>query len=177
MTFLVFLKSHSPNMVQFCWVFTRSSIQAEKKFVSKLKFSQKTDVSTVCTFGLTLTPSFSLKMVEIKKSIFSRKNFSYQAIQICENQGPIPLSFPGKILLFFLFQLSFVKKGCCCNIAIPGHLPVKKCGSRTDHKVCFSKILSRIFKFGCFSRYHTQSFNTNEFDILMQNLKIYSVWF
>ena len=131
MTFLVFLKSHSPNMVQFCWVFTRSSIQAEKKFVSKLKFSQKTDVSTVCTFGLTLTPSFSLKMVEIKKSIFSRKNFSYQAIQICENQGPIPLSFPGKILLFFLFQVSFVKKGCCCNIAIPGHLPVKKCGSRT----------------------------------------------
>ena len=39
-------------------------------------------------------------------------------------------------------------------------------------KVHFSKILSRIFKFGCFSRYHAQVFDENMSQFLMQNLML-----
>ena len=41
-----------------------------------------------------------------------------------------------------------------------------------NHKGHFSKILSKILKFGCFSRNHAQIFDKNEFDIMMQKLML-----
>ena len=62
-----------------------------------------------------------------------------------------------------------------CSLAIPEHLLVKKSlvpAFSIGHKGHFSKILNRIFKFGCFSKYHAQIFDKNEFDVLMQNVML-----
>ena len=42
----------------------------------------------------------------------------------------------------------------------------------TDHKGHFKKMLTRIFKFGCFSWYHAYIFEKNKLDFLMQNLMV-----
>ena len=62
---------------------------------------------------------------------------------------------------------------------IPGQLSVKKklvptfsTFAAIDHKGHFRKILTRIFKFRCFSWFHTPIFEKNELDLLMQNLML-----
>ena len=96
-----------------------------------------------------------------------------------------PLSFPGKIrLLFALFGLFFARKRARpqvggseskCDISyfthtIPCQFPVKKVGSNT-FQLCGYRS-QKIFKFGCFSRYHAYIFEKSGSDILMQNLML-----
>ena len=49
------------------------------------------------------------------------------------------------------------------------HFPVLRL---IDHKGHFRKILTQILTFGCFSWYHTYTFEKNELNFLMQNLML-----
>ena len=54
---------------------------------------------------------------------------------------------------------------------ISGQFPIKKIEA-IDLKENLRKMLTRIFKFGCFSRYHAYMFEENKLDFLMQNLML-----
>ena len=115
-------------------------------------------------------------------------------MEICQNESSIyPLHFPGKIrILFTLFGLflagnkavsQFKRSQSKFDITylthtIPGQLPVKIFGSNTSsfaaigRKGHFRKILTQIFKSGCFSWYHACIFEMNELYSLMHNLML-----
>ena len=123
-----------------------------------------------------------------------QKNFSRWAIQICQNQGFISSPLSGKnTISFCITWVIFARKqsGVTSERARinvwqnPFHphnsdqLPPKKILFPTfsgfaaiDHKGHFTKILTGIFKFGCFSWYHAYIFEKNELDFLMQNLML-----
>ena len=127
--------------------------------------------------------------IEISKQYCGKTSAKYVKMMALS-----PLSFPGKIwLLFAIFELflpgnrewSQVKEleskfGKSYFIhTIPGQLPVKKfliptCSSfaAIDHKGHFKKILTRFFKFGCFSLYQAYIFEKNKWHFLMQNLML-----
>ena len=137
-------------MSDFDEIFTKGSIQGEKKFV--LRISEKFNFfgnGRYSKFALLVQlwppppptpPRFSLKMAEIgKKWVFAKKDFRRRAIQKSQNQSP--LAVPGKIqLLFALFRLFLAgsrprskAKGSEAKFEIgyftttvPGHLPTKK---------------------------------------------------
>ena len=123
-----------------------------------------------------------------------RKNFSHWAIQICENQGSIssPLFGKNAITLCNIWAIFARKEGEVTSqkvrikiwqILFYAHdswstfckkklVPTFSSFVAIDHKGHFRKILTRIFKFRCFSWFHTPIFEKNELDLLMQNLML-----
>ena len=128
-------------------------------------------------------------MAEIEKfKYLLEKILAIELSKYFEIKAQSSLPFPGKIWLPIWFRLFFAKRAWShvqrseskydipyWNLAITGHLPVKKdlvpeyfSFAAINHKTCFNKILGRIFKFGCFSMYHGQI----KSNIPMQNLML-----
>ena len=120
-----------------------------------------------------------------------RKNVSHWAIQILQNDVLISSPLSGKIrLLFAIFGIFLPGKRAVSQVkrkfdkyyfihTIPGQLPVKKnfvqifsSFAVIDHKGHFRKILTRIFKFGWFSWYHSYMFLKFALLKLKENLKL-----
>ena len=115
-------------------------------------------------------PFFPLKMAEIEKK---KKKLSKIAFdKYGKNKALSPLPIPGKIQLPFVLVWLFLKGNrvwshfqgseskfdlLYCSLAIPEELNIKSFVAM-DQKCYFSKILSRIFRFVCFSGYHVQIF-------------------
>ena len=123
-----------------------------------------------------------------------RKNFSHSAIQICQNQGFISSPFSEKNTIIFcnIWAIFVTKQGgvssqrariktwqilfhshdslstSCKKILVPAFSSFVA----IDHKGHFRKILTWIFKFGCFSWYHANILEKNELGFLMKNLML-----
>ena len=116
-----FLKGFAPLRSQiwfnFAEICTGRSIIADKNKVwrtfKKFKFLRKRNGPKVCTFGPTLNPRYSMKMVEFKKLlIFIRRNFNHWNIQICQNYDPIFSSLSRKkTITFYFISAIFGRKG------------------------------------------------------------------
>ena len=139
-----------------------------------------------CNFDLLFPTEDGL--LNRKKYIFTWKNFSHWAIQVCQNQGSIscPLSRKdantfcniigrkqGEVkgseskcdASFFTHTIpdQVVMKNVCCNT-------FQFCGYRSQRT--FHKNLTQIFECGCFSWYHAYIFEKKKVDCLMQNLML-----
>ena len=136
----------------------------------------------VCTSGWTLIPRFPMEMAKTEKNnIFIRKKFSHRNIRIWHKQGPIfsSLSMKNMITLcpiwviFTRKQRGHTLKGrnqnlgypiamlqCLSNWMLKKMVPVLSSLVAIGRKRHFSKILTSIFKFGCFSE-------KDEFDIFI----------
>ena len=124
---------------------------------------------------------------ESKQIQILRKNSAIGLINPIKAQSSIP--FKWKIgLLFALFGLFWTKnrvgskgkgsesKSNISNLLSHQFSPVENTRSlvsnfaATGHKGRFRKILTYIFRFGCFSWYHPHIFEKNDLDFLLQNI-------
>ena len=134
-----------PNSPKYCPILTKflpEVVFNERKSVlrifEKFKFLRKQEIPKVCTFDLTLTHRFFLKMAEIEQNKYSaRKTLAVEVSKYRKIKALSPLSFLVKIrLLVALFWLFLAGnrprskvKGSESKFEIAffsRHLPVKK---------------------------------------------------
>ena len=172
-----FLGPYSPKMVQYCRHSLANKNTVWKKIFRVQLFMEKGRTQS-STFGPTSTPLFLLKMAKIeKKSAVVRKNFSHWAIQICQSEVFISSSFSRKNTITFcniwdiftrkqdgvtsqrsrikILQMIFHPHDSWSSSCKKNLVQIFSSFAALDHKGRFRKILTRIFKFGWFSWYHT----------------------